>query len=215
MSTRPLNFVLLLQLLLLFDTVIATVIAVASSNSTAASQDPACTRDPRHTHAAHGRGARRGNGPTVGGGGAERRRSERQGSSATSPRGGGACRWQGSAGCCARGEKRGRPHGQRAHKCAPAKPRRSAATPGGGRPKRCRPRRTGRPRGGRGHETTKAVTLVDRTAAAGTATIAMAAMASDRTAAESMEEGRGDDRGDGGGRLSLPRGARGQQLSGG
>ena len=125
---------LLLQLLLLFDTVIATVIAVASSNSTAASQDPACTRDPRHTHAAHGRGARRGNGPTVGGGGAERRRSERQGSSATSPRGGGACRGQGSAGCCARGEKRGRPHGQRAHKCAPAKPRRSAATPGGGDP---------------------------------------------------------------------------------
>ena len=133
-APRPFAFRCLLQLLLLFDTVIATVIAVASSNSTAASQDPACTRDPRHTHAAHGRGARRGNGPTVGGGGAERRRSERQGSSATSPRGGGACRGQGSAGCCARGEKRGRPHGQRAHKCAPAKPRRSAATPGGGDP---------------------------------------------------------------------------------
>ena len=49
---------------------------------------------------------------------------------------------------------------------------------------------------------------MDRTAAAGTATIAMAAMASDRTAVESMGEGRGDDRGDGGGRFSLPHEAR-------
>ena len=36
----------------------------------------------------------------------------------------------------------------------------------------------------------------------------MAAMASDRTAADSMGEGRGDDRGDGGGRFSLPHEAR-------
>ena len=37
---------------------------------------------------------------------------------------------------------------------------------------------------------------------------AVAAMASDRTAVESMGEGRGDDRGDGGGRFSLPHEAR-------
>ena len=132
---------MLLQLLLLFDTVIATVIAVQSSNSTAASQDPACTRDPRHARCARTRGATRGR--SDGGGserrgaerrGSERRRSERQGSSALRAHAAGACRGQGSAGCCARAEKRRRRRRQRALKCAPAKPRRSAVSPGGGDP---------------------------------------------------------------------------------
>ena len=113
---------------------------------------------------------------------------------------------QGSAGC-ARAKKRLRPTA-----CARTQMRARLAPPvchhpGGGDPSDA---------GQEGQDdreadedtTTKAVTRVDGTAATGAATVAMAAMAADRTAADSMGEGRGDDRGDGGGRFSLPHEAR-------
>ena len=112
---------------------------MASSNSTAAPQDPACTRDPRHVRCARTRGATRGRSV---GGGAERRGSERRRSERRGPNDRGPTQW-GPRGRSCRGRAAPAAHARksafapqpvRAPKCAPAKPRRSAATPGGGDP---------------------------------------------------------------------------------
>ena len=168
------------------------------------SQDPACTRDPRCARCTLTRTRRDRVRAT---GGPSDRGLERRGSERRDPSDGGP------SDVHALGVRIGVHASGHAHANAPLPARRVLVRARRPAPPRCCRRR---PVGERGLERrhsvegqddreededqrTWAAKAEDRTAVDGTATVAMAAMTTDRTTAHSMARGRGDDRGDGGG----------------